>query len=102
MNVQTAQLLLQSTFDALTSHVAVLDEDGTVLMVNRAWQTFFAASGGIGSTCTVGDNYIVVCEQDEECLDAIEVVRGIRAVMAGQCVDFSLEYPSESPQGRLW
>lgn len=102
MNVQTAQLLLQSTFDALTSHVAVLDEDGTVLMVNRAWQTFFAGSGGIGATCSVGDNYIAVCQQDAECADAIEVVRGIRAVMAGECVDFSLEYPCESPEGRLW
>lgn len=102
MNVKEAQLLLQSTFDALSSHVAVLDADGVVLMVNKAWRSFFVSSGGIGCSCSVGDNYITVCERDDSCADAAEVAQGIRAVTAGERPDFSLEYSCESAAGTLW
>ena len=100
--VGEAQLFLQSTFDALTSHVAVLDEEGTVLTVNRAWQTFFAANGGIGSACRVGANYMAECEKASQCLEAGEVARGIRAVTAGELPDFSLEYPCQGVSETLW
>jgi signal transduction histidine kinase len=102
MKLNEAHLLLQSTFDALTSHVAVLDAEGVVLLVNRAWRTFFASSGGVGASCKVGDNYVTVCERDDVCAEAIEVARGVRGVTSGDLPDFGLEYACESADGRLW
>lgn len=100
--VYESRRFLQSTFDALTSHVAVLDEEGVILEVNKAWRAFFPSSGGIGATCGVGDNYIAECERDAECEDALKVAEGIRAVMAGECKDFSLEYSCESGRKKFW
>ncbi len=100
--VREAQLFLQSTFDALTSHIAVIDESGTVLAFNKAWRAFFVSSGGVGSLCHLGDNYVASCEMDPALGDAIEVARGIRAVIAGELPDFSLEYHCEGPTEQLW
>lgn len=100
--IREAQVFLQSTFDALATHVAVLDEKGIVLAVNRAWQAFFVTSGGIGAACGVGDDYIAECERDAECADALKVAQGIRAVMAGERQNFSLEYACDGGAGNLW
>jgi len=35
-----AEALLRSTLDALSAHVAVLDETGAIVMVNQAWKEF--------------------------------------------------------------
>jgi len=35
----------QSTIDALSSHICVLDETGTIIAVNRAWQEFGKPTG---------------------------------------------------------
>jgi two-component system NarL family sensor kinase len=100
--VREAQLFLQSTFDALSSHVAVLDEAGTILAVNRAWRTFFAKNGGSDASCGVGTNYIGVCERASDCSEATEVSQGIRAVMDGVCQDFNLEYPCQGAEEQFW
>ena len=102
MNQEDTQRLLQSTFDALAAHVAVLNAAGDVLLVNRAWREFFSSTSGIGAACSVGDNYVVACERDRECQDAIDVARGIHSVAEGTASIFQLEYPCESARGRLW
>ena len=54
---------LQSILDSLTSHVAVLDEQGTIIAVNRMWQKFADENGGAAPCCGVGANYLEVCER---------------------------------------
>ena len=100
--VREAQFFLQSTFDALSSHVAVLDEKGVILAVNKAWETFFAMRGGVDASCSVGANYLEVCERATDSTEAIEVAQGIRAVMTGERHDFELEYPCDSEHEQLW
>ena len=52
----SARLLLQAALDALSAHVAVLDANGTIVGVNRAWRRFGRQNGlklrngGIGSS----------------------------------------------------
>jgi len=43
---QQTRRFLQATLDALTSHVAVIDAEGTILAVNKAWQRFAEANQG--------------------------------------------------------
>ena len=50
--------LLQSTLDALTMPMALLDEAGSVVGVNAAWRH----AGLPGLNAGVGDNYLQVCQ----------------------------------------
>ena len=102
--VKEAQRFLLSTFDSLPSHVAVLDQEGTILAVNRAWQTFSETNGGSASSCGVGANYITACERasGDEMDQSWSVVQGVRKVMAGEIAEFHREYPCHGPEERRW
>ena len=102
--VREAKRFLLSTFDALTSHVAVLDQDGKILAANRAWLKFSATNGGSADACGVGSNYLGNCEQTSrgDAEQAWAIARGIRRVMAGEVAEFHLEYPCHSPNERRW
>lgn len=102
--VKEAQRFLLSTFDALTSHVAVLDQEGKILAANRAWQQFSAGNDGNTFACGVGANYLTVCEQTVggEAEQSWAVARGIRRVIAGEIPAFHLEYSCHSPTEQRW
>lgn len=102
--VQEAQRFLLSTFDALTSHVAVLNQDGKILVANKAWRNFSEANGGNVRSCGVGANYLAICEQASsgEAEQAWAVARGIRQVIEGEVGEFHTEYTCHSPADRRW
>ena len=102
--VRDARRFMLSTFDALTSRVAVLDEAGTIIAVNRAWREFGADNGEEPCACGVGDNYLGACEQARggEAEQAPAVAQGIRRVMAGEAEEFHLEYPCHNSTKRRW
>jgi response regulator RpfG family c-di-GMP phosphodiesterase len=103
-NVEEAQRFLLSTFDSLTSHVAVIDQNGEILAANRAWKQYSEANDGSTYACGVGANYLAACEAavGPEADQAWAVVRGIRQVMGGEIKEFHLEYPCHSPGKRRW
>jgi len=39
------QVMLQSTLDTLSAHIAVLDQNGVILEVNEAWKRFARENG---------------------------------------------------------
>ena len=102
--VKEAERFMRATFDALTSHVAVLDQEGKILTVNRSWQQFSAANDGDTYACSVGANYLTTCERIEgaEADQAWAVARGIRKVISGEVHEFHLEYPCHSPVEQRW
>lgn len=101
---QESKRFLQSTLDALSSHIAVLDESGTVIAVNRAWERFAEENDGSPAACSVGANYLEACDQAKgDWLDgAVDAARGIRDVIAGERPIFRLEYPCHSPTEQRW
>ncbi len=101
---QELQRFLQSTLDALASHIAVLDEEGTIVAVNKAWQQFSEENEGTAASCAVGANYLEVCGKASGLWaeEAPEVVQGIRDVMTGRQQAFCLEYPCHSPNEERW
>jgi diguanylate cyclase (GGDEF)-like protein/PAS domain S-box-containing protein len=109
--------------DALASHVCILNEEGTIIAVNRAWNDFAQANGSVGSIRSggirthrrglgsrglghfgVGTNYLAVCDHAAAAgaVDASEFANGIRSVLRGECENYSLEYPCHSPDERRW
>jgi PAS domain S-box-containing protein len=93
--------LLQGTLDALSAHIAVLDEHGEILMTNRAWGSYAEANGGAASEAA-GANYLSVCDTavDDEC--SMLTAAGLRAILAGAENEFTLEYPCHGPGVERW
>jgi PAS domain S-box-containing protein len=95
---------LRSTLDALSAHIAILDEHGTIIEVNAAWNRYGQQNNFKGRQRGVGLNYLRVCDSvsGSSSKGAAEVAGGIRAVMAGETDEFHLEYPCHSPRERRW
>jgi PAS domain S-box-containing protein len=102
--LQEARRFFQSTLDALSAHIAILDESGTILAVNEAWRRFAANNRFGQADAGVGANYLAVCEaaSGDQANEAHAVVRGIREIIAKQRTDFYLEYPCHGPMGQRW
>ncbi|HEX8353971.1 MAG TPA: PAS domain S-box protein, partial [Pyrinomonadaceae bacterium] len=96
--------LARATLDALAEHVAVLDERGTILAVNRAWREFAAANSQSARGLAEGANYFSSCEnaRGEGAEDGARFAEGLRAVIEGALDEFTLEYPCHSPTEQRW
>jgi diguanylate cyclase (GGDEF)-like protein/PAS domain S-box-containing protein len=102
----------QSTIDALSSHICVLDEEGTIIAVNRAWREFSRANQRPGEAAAdevrdgglEGTRYLDVCERatGADAVEAKAFADGVRAVLCGQRDLYSAEYSCDSPTERRW
>ena len=92
-----------SALNSLSAHVAILDESGTVVFVNRAWREF-AEANDADSNVAEGANYLRVCDSatGAEAEQAAAFAEGIRAVLSGRQEEFALEYPCHSPTEQRW
>jgi len=99
---QASGQFLASSIDALTAHIAVLDEDGSILMVNQAWRRFAAGNAYAHGDGGVGANYLAVCEADDDHHQGRRCAAGIRDVLSGRATSFETEYPCHGPGERRW
>lgn len=92
-----------SSIDALSSHIAVINQRGVILAVNHAWRRFAEENQFVGARFGVGMNYIDVC--DRSSLNSAQiglVAQGIRDVLADRRPSFEMEYPCGSPTEDRW
>ncbi len=90
--------------DSLSAHVAVLDDKGVIVKTNRAWQEYGEENGLEGKTDSLGINYLNICEAATACGDSEGelVIVGIQKVLAGELLEFVIQYPCHSPSRRRW
>ena len=102
--VRDNEELLSNTLDALTANIAVLDETGTVIRVNRAWREFAEENGADPDSVSEGANCLAVLDAagGDDRTDASAVAAAIREVLAGERESFELEYPCHSPDEQQW
>jgi PAS domain S-box-containing protein len=95
---------MQDILDTLPAHVAVVDEAGVIVCVNRAWVAFGTAGGLTDAAFCVGTNYLDLCDQvTGDCAaDARKLARALRSVLSGQTLAESMEYPCHSPTEQNW
>jgi signal transduction histidine kinase len=94
--------LLQSTIDALDAEVALLDETGKIVAVNRSWRHFAEANGCDGADRGVGRNFLELCESARNREETREVSEGIRTLISGERDDFCCIYPCVNDAGESW
>ncbi|SDO20832.1 diguanylate cyclase (GGDEF) domain-containing protein [Nakamurella panacisegetis] len=96
--------LTTAVLDALPDATAVLNHEGVIVAVNRAWRTFSLDNGGSEETNGVGVSYLDVCRRagEQGSGDARKVATGLRSVLAGALPEPELEYPCPSSTERKW
>jgi PAS domain S-box-containing protein len=102
--VRASGELVRAVLDSLPEHVAVLDEDGVVTMVNEPWERFAIENGGNPAGVSVGVNYLEVCRRAVASGDgaAAAALRGLEDVLAGRLSEFTVEYPCHAPDQQRW
>ncbi len=94
----------QAVIDAIKAHVAVIDRDGNIRAVNRAWKAFARANGAADLKSTgIGANYLKVLH-DAMATDhtAGNVYEGILAVLQRRLQSYMIEYPCHTPEAQHW
>jgi PAS domain S-box-containing protein len=94
----------RSTIDALPQHIAVLDEKGTIIATNKAWNDFAGSNHALMHTVAEGANYLAVCERaaGANSEEAAAFAAGIRDIINNEREEFSLEYPCHSSSESRW
>ena len=94
----------KSAMDAVPSQLAVLDAQGRIVAVNRAWSRFASehATGALGSY--VGVSYLATLRalagQDDS--SAAHALQGINAVLAGETPLFEHDFLCRSAGAARW
>jgi len=110
-----SQELAQSTIDALSSTICVLNETGTIISVNQSWIDFAEANRKVHDDGVravheshdhfgEGANYLEVCDRvtGPEASEAAEISDGIRTVLHGESKQYSKGYACHSPDEKRW
>lgn len=93
----------RATINALDSALCVLDADGHIMAVNKAWREFATKNGGKLDQLCEGSNYLAACDAAAISFPvAATVARAIREALAGIRQEFSIEYDCHSPEERRW
>jgi diguanylate cyclase (GGDEF)-like protein len=98
---QVASRLGTALWNAFPGHAALLDRDGVVVSVNRAWRDFGLiqhGSAGVG----LGQNYLQICERAvaDDVPEAIGALEIVQAALAGFVPERRLDYPLDLDEGR--
>jgi diguanylate cyclase (GGDEF)-like protein/PAS domain S-box-containing protein len=93
-----------SILNALPAHVAVLDSQGIIISVNKAWRQF---DKGATSRCPgleVGANYAEACEiaVATDMPDARQIAAGVRAILTGAASSFARDYACGVLKDERW
>lgn len=95
---------LQRVMDALSQHIAVIDGNGTIVMVNAAWGRFAQvnrASDRLAPDSGLAANYLgVVARSSTPC--ASQLLSSLQELLAQRRSEVRMVYPCHSPTERRW
>ena len=96
---------LQAVVDALGENIAVLDQQGQIVLVNDGLVRFACDNGNPELVHSgVGSNYLEICQAAAASGSpyAQGACDGLRAVLAGERETFALIYPCDAPEHPRW
>jgi PAS domain S-box-containing protein len=104
--LQRSESFTRGILDSLSSHIVVIDREGTIITVNEAWNSFAESNRDPlnNSNSGIGSNYFDVCKKaaatgDE---DAQKTLEGLQDVLNNKKSVFYLEYPCHSIAEQRW
>ncbi len=95
--------LLQASLDALSAHIAILDDKGNIIAVNEAWHRFARNNEYEEPSHGLGINYLTggAAARHEGMVEE-RIFRGLEAVVAGSQSDFQALCPCPAPDRQRW
>ncbi len=101
-----ADVLRSAILDSLNANIAVLDREGKIISINKAWRQFAKQNKSRDfRRLDMGANYFAACAcsaDEEEYHNAQSSMAGIRAVLSGRKKSFEMEYPCDAPGQPRW
>ncbi|HEY4760883.1 MAG TPA: ATP-binding protein [Thermoguttaceae bacterium] len=99
-----SQGFLQNLGLALPARIALLDEQGKIMMVNQPWIDYCNDNNLLAGNFGIDRNYLELCRSHKDLgletgPDAIE---GIKSVLSGSQDTFLMEYPGSSADQQSW
>ncbi|WP_233255108.1 sensor histidine kinase [Halopenitus persicus] len=88
--------------ETLPVELAILDSDGTIVLVNDAWRRFADENHGVDPDYWVGRDYLAISERAYDDPDVAAIVDGLRAILGGSDEPLDVEYPCHSPDRQRW
>ncbi|MCG7867740.1 MAG: EAL domain-containing protein [Candidatus Thiodiazotropha taylori] len=105
VRIKQSTELSYATLESSADHIAVLDNQGHILMVNNAWQAFaFDNDARCEKEDWIGIDYLTICTSAAPPSDegAADVYNGLKSVINGDKDQFKYEYPCHSPTQERW
>jgi PAS domain S-box-containing protein len=104
--LEDSKKFFQYALDALSTHIAILDENGVITAVNRNWREFGRSNGLTLIGDGVGVNYVDLClaSSGEGALEAHAIAHAIQTMLSNDedQAQKVFEYPCHSPQENRW
>ncbi|MFC6716753.1 ATP-binding protein [Natrialbaceae archaeon GCM10025810] len=101
MTVREPEGLVPLAVDTLPINLAILDDEGTILYTNRAWEEFGKENDIDLRPDTIGVNYLEITERAGS-ETARTAAAGLSEILEGERDLFEFEYPCHSPDERRW
>ena len=104
MERRRAQEVQAAILNALPAHIALVNQEGTIVAVNESWRRFSKVNASEVQDCYVGWNYLQVCESATglHAEEAVRVASGLKRVLDGSLPHFSVEYSCHSSAEERW
>ncbi|RFC55288.1 PAS domain S-box protein [Brumimicrobium aurantiacum] len=102
--IKKSEKFLRDTLNGLTEHIVVLNDQGEIILTNKAYKKFGERNGVDSKTTIEGVNYIQICEDaiGDFSKGATPFANGIKDVLSGKRKYFEMEYPCHSPIEKRW
>lgn len=94
----------EAILNALPANIALINQEGIIKSVNKAWLNYGNENGSKSNYETIGLNYFTASENSTAPVEPSgeKIDTGIRSVLNGNQKQFSLEYPCHSPDEQRW
>jgi len=95
---------LTSVINALSEHIAILNQEGVIIQTNHAWQKFWRENNGAEEYSFNGVNYLKASEQasGRYSQEGPIVAKEIRKILLAKKQTFSMEYPCHTLKSLRW
>lgn len=94
----------QTLLEALPDATALLDDNGVVVAVNRAWERLLTGDGGVPAGTGAGTSYLDLCRGAAATgsVEAAAALHALEEVLSGASVEHDLDYRDTSEEATRW
>jgi PAS domain S-box-containing protein len=91
---------ISAVLDSMPAHVTVLDRDGVVRRINKAWRDFASSAPDVlHHRAVVGQHF---CDESAQTVELQELYAGIRKLLHGELNEFEMQWRCQRQTNERW